>query len=169
MLDGTSTGRRCGSTISTRPERTTACCSAPKGGRLIPAYRLSLTSWEEAMRYAAMIMLAGTLSPFLADAIAAPDSVPPGGCRPVSERKSEVGCWVVADREIGELKNAKAFWHLETFPTREAAEAAKGPHGAVVEAYGKIWLLTIQDRADWRVTGGNHVSNIGPPPVMAGG
>ncbi len=120
------------------------------------------------MRHATTTMLAVMLSPFLADAIAATDSVPPGGCRPVGERESEVGCWVVADREIGELKNAQAFWHLDTFPTHQAAEAAKGPHGAVVEAYGKTWLLTIEDQADWRVAGGSHVSNIGPLPVVAG-
>jgi hypothetical protein len=61
------------------------------------------------MRYAMTIMLAVVPFAFLVDAIAAADSVPPGGCRPVSERNGEIGCWVVTDREIGELKNAKAF------------------------------------------------------------
>ena len=58
------------------------------------------------MGYATTIMLAIVLSPFT-DAIAATDSVPPGGCQPVSERKGEVGCWVIADREI---QLARAQW-----------------------------------------------------------
>ena len=120
------------------------------------------------MRYGTAITLGVMLFECLGGAIAATDSVPPGGCKPVSERTSEVGCWVIADHEIGELKNAQTFWHLDTFPTREAAEAAKGPHGTVVKAYGKTWLLTIKDKPDWRVTGGDHVSDIGPLPVVAG-
>src|SRR5947199_8242994 len=75
-------------------------------------------SAEVVMRYGAAIMLASILFVCLGDATAATDSVPPGGCKPVSERKSEVGCWVIADHEIGELKNAQTFWHLDTFPTR---------------------------------------------------
>jgi quercetin dioxygenase-like cupin family protein len=43
----------------------------------------------------------------------------------------------------------------------------KGPHGTVVESFGKVWLLTIEE-VDWRAAGGEHVAVIGPLPVTAG-
>ena len=37
----------------------------------------------------------------------------------------------------------------------------------MVEAFDKVWLLTIAD-AGWRSQGGTHVANIGPVPVKPG-
>ena len=93
---------------------------------------------------------------------AAAQSVHGGICRPVSERDQEVGCWIVSNEPIGELSGNKVFWHLDGFDTREAAEAAKGRRSTVLQALGKIWLLTIDD-ADWHASGGQHISTIGPP------
>jgi quercetin dioxygenase-like cupin family protein len=90
-----------------------------------------------------------------------------GGCRPVSQRTGEVGCWIIAHESIGQLTQSKFFWHLDVYPTRAAAEAAKGPHGTVVESLGKTWLLSIED-AGWRPVGGERVAEIGPLPVNAG-
>jgi quercetin dioxygenase-like cupin family protein len=56
------------------------------------------------------------------------------------------------------------FWHLDAFPTRAQAEAARGPRGTVVESLGKVWLFTI-DVAGWRSTNGQRVAEIGPLPV----
>ena len=96
-------------------------------------------------------------------------SAQPGGlCRPVSERKAEVGCWILSQDSVGVLSQPQAFWHLETFPTRAAALAAKTARGTVLESLGKVWLLTIE-RSDWRPNGGDHVATIGPLPVRAGG
>ena len=85
-------------------------------------------------------------------------------CRPVSERTGELGCWITAHASLGELPQAPIFWHLDTYPTRAEAEAAKGPRGTVVESLGKVWLLTI-DVAGWRPSGGARVAEIGPLPV----
>jgi hypothetical protein len=93
--------------------------------------------------------------------------VPGGLCKPVAERTSEVGCWIVAHDPVGRIAEAQVFWHLDTFPTRVAAEAAKGPRGTVVEALGKVWLLTIA-QSGWRAEGGARVAEIGPLPVKAG-
>lgn len=93
--------------------------------------------------------------------------VPGGVCKPVSERTSEVGCWIVANNAVGAFPAAEVFWHLETFPTRADAEAAKGPHGTVVESFGKIWLLTVE-RKGWHPDGGERVAEIGPIPIKAG-
>lgn len=82
-------------------------------------------------------------------------------CKPVSERAGDVGCWVMAVTPLGKLSRSSVFWHLDNYPSKDAAEAAKGPNGTVVEALGKIWLFTIAD-AGWRPSGGVRVAKIGP-------
>ena len=88
-------------------------------------------------------------------------------CQPVSQRTGELGCWIMATTVLGPLPEQPIFWHLDAFPTRAAAEAAKGPRGTVVESLGKVWLLTI-DGAGWRPSGGERVAEIGPLPASAG-
>ena len=90
-------------------------------------------------------------------------------CRPVGERArvGDVGCWIIAHGSMGQLAEPQVFWHLDTFPTRAAADAAKGPSGTVVESYDKVWLLTIEAKG-WRPSGGERINEIGPLPVVAG-
>jgi quercetin dioxygenase-like cupin family protein len=94
-------------------------------------------------------------------------AVPGGICKPVSERTGEVGCWIIAHEPIGQLNQSQIFWHLDVYPTRAAAEEAKGPQGAVVESLKKVWQLTIAD-AGWRPHGGERIAEIGPLPITAG-
>lgn len=89
-----------------------------------------------------------------------------GGCKPVNERTSEVGCWIIAHDPIGQLPS-QPFWYLDVYSTRAAAEAVKGPRGTVVESLGKIWLLTIE-KAGWRPAKGEHMAEIGPLPIVTG-
>ncbi len=90
-----------------------------------------------------------------------------GACIPASERAGRpYGCFILVAQPIGKLDHP-AFWHLETFATRAAAEKAKTAHGVVLEAFDKIWLLTIAD-AGWRSQGGAHVAEIGPIPAKPG-
>src|SRR3982751_6420480 len=100
----------------------------------------------------AVLLLA---SPSLAQPIAG------GSCRPVAERTQDIGCWILTNAAVGALTGTQTFWHLDAYSTRERAEAAKSEHGTVLEALGKIWLLTIQAQ-DWRAVGGEHVATIGP-------
>jgi quercetin dioxygenase-like cupin family protein len=88
----------------------------------------------------------------------------PRGCLPVSERTGDSGCWIMAREPLGQLSRAAVFWHLDTYPTRAAAEAAKVRRSTVVEALGNIWLFTIGD-AGWRPSGGTRVAEIGPLAV----
>jgi quercetin dioxygenase-like cupin family protein len=88
-------------------------------------------------------------------------------CRPVAERTAEVGCWIVAHDAVGPAAQPETFWHLDSYATRAAAEAAKGPHGSVVESLGKVWLLSIEPRG-WRPAGGERIAEIGPLLVTAG-
>src|SRR5689334_8198366 len=86
-------------------------------------------------------------------------------CRPIGERTADPGCWITAHSTLGVLPNAPLFWHLDTYPTRSAADAARGPRGTVVESLGRVWLLTV-DVSGWRpAAGGERVAEIGPLPV----
>ena len=88
-------------------------------------------------------------------------------CVPVSERAgTEFGCFIIATNPVGQLASF-AFWHLDTYPTQTAAEKAKTAAGVVVEALGKVWLLTIGP-SGWRAAGGTRVAEIGPLPTVAG-
>jgi hypothetical protein len=116
----------------------------------------------------ALALLASSWVTLLASDRASVQPVPGGTCQPVSERKGEIGCWILAHEQLGALPGSQTFWHLDTFPTREAAQAARGPHGTVVESLGKVWLLTIE-KADWRPSGGERVAEIGPLPIHARG
>ena len=88
------------------------------------------------------------------------------GCKPVSERTTEMGCWIASTDALGQLPQLPMFWHLDHYPTRAAAEAAKGSRGTVAQMLGKFWLLTIAEEG-WRPIGGEHVADIGPLPIDA--
>ena len=50
----------------------------------------------------------------------------PGGCETaVSERTTEVGCYLVASEDLGELPKAPLYWHLYNYPTRSLAEVSQ--------------------------------------------
>jgi quercetin dioxygenase-like cupin family protein len=93
--------------------------------------------------------------------------IPGGTCKPVGERTSEIGCWILVNAPIGHFQRSDVFWHLDAYPTRAAAEQAKGDHSQVVEAFGKTWLLTVE-REGWRATGAEHVADIGPLRIGPG-
>src|SRR6187402_1207247 len=64
-------------------------------------------------------------------------------CVPIAQRVQEAGCWIIVDEPVGRVSSEPVFWHLDTFPTRAAADAARRPGAAVIEALGKTWLMTI--------------------------
>jgi quercetin dioxygenase-like cupin family protein len=90
-----------------------------------------------------------------------------GNCHPVSERTTDVGCWIIAHQPLDELPPSPIFWYLDTYPTRADAEAANGPRSTVVESLGKVWLLTVETQG-WRPVKGERLAAIGPLPVTAG-
>jgi quercetin dioxygenase-like cupin family protein len=117
-------------------------------------------SWRREARKlgVAVLLLLAAVSPTFGQAHLRP-------CPPVSERTGEPGpTCSTASQKLGRLPQGPIFWHLDTYPTRAAAEAAKGPRGTVVESLGKIWLFTIAE-AGWRPSGGERVAEIGPLPV----
>src|SRR5512146_2596420 len=79
-------------------------------------------------------------------ASAVAQTTPPafGICKPAAQKKTpgDLGCWILGEQPVGRIGQPQAWWQLDVYPTRAAAEAAKGPHSAVFESMGKIWLLT---------------------------
>jgi hypothetical protein len=120
--------------------------------------------WNSAFSFSLffyLLLLAGTQ--LMAQGVA----VPGDPCKPVSTRTQEIGCWILADNPVGQFTKAEVFWHLDVYPTRTAAQADQGPRGVVVESFGKVWLMTIEDE-NWRSGHGNPVAKIGPLPIVAG-
>jgi len=113
------------------------------------------------MFFLGLLLLAG--EQLLAQGVATPGGV----CKPASERTQEVGCWILADDPVGQLKKSPVFWHLDGYSTRAEAQADKGPHGTVIESLGKVLLMTIEDEK-WRPAHGKRIAEIGPLPIVAG-
>jgi hypothetical protein len=88
-------------------------------------------------------------------------------CEPVSQRAGrELGCFITPRQELGRLpKDSALYWHLDAYPTRAAAQVAKGPRGTVVESLGRTWLFTIAG-ARWRPSAGERVIAVGPLPLI---
>jgi mannose-6-phosphate isomerase-like protein (cupin superfamily) len=90
-------------------------------------------------------------------------------CVPVAQRgDKELGCFVLANKELGSLPDEPLYWHLYVYQTRVAADAAKGDVGTVVESFGKIWLLAVTD-GSWSPSGGQRLARVGPLPISHGG
>ena len=107
------------------------------------------------------------LSTMLRPKISSAQTMVVQGCMPISQRTRELGCWVLTDAPMRALTKAQAFWHLDVYPTRAAAEADRGPRSTIVESLGKVWLLSIEGEA-WHPATGQRVSKIGPLPITAG-
>jgi len=90
-----------------------------------------------------------------------------GTCIPVAERAGRAfGCFITARQELGRLpETPPLFWHLDTYPSREAAAAAGAARSTVVESLGRVWLFTIAS-AEWRPRGGTRVARVGPLPLV---
>lgn len=90
-------------------------------------------------------------------------------CVPVAQRgDKELGCYVLANKELGSLADEPLYWHLYVYPTRAAADAAKGDVGTVVESFGNVWLLAVAG-GSWSPSGGQRLSRVGPLPISHGG
>lgn len=69
-----------------------------------------------------------------------------------------------AEVPLGIVSGGPLYWHIHEFPTRAAAEAARGPRGTVADVFGRHWLYTIAD-AEWRPGAGEKIARIGPLDV----
>src|SRR5437870_1534008 len=88
------------------------------------------------------------------------EDVPPG------EKRPEFGCFNVGVANGLHFNQPSVYWHLRTFPTRKAAEAAKSPTGIVVEEDGRVWLSEFGPRSA-RPRGGKAIAVAGPLKLPA--
>src|SRR5690349_15469690 len=94
-----------------------------------------------------------------------------GVCKPVVQRTSEIGCWILTDHLVGRISQAEVYWHLDRYADSAEAQRAResaGARSAVVHSLGRWWLMTLDDSA-WRPSHpGAHVAAIGPLRVALG-
>jgi quercetin dioxygenase-like cupin family protein len=81
--------------------------------------------------------------------------VPPG------EKRPEFGCFNVGTVKELQFRQPDVYWHLSTFGSRKAAEAARSANGIVVEEDGRVWLSEFGAR-DNAPRGGEAVAVVGP-------
>ena len=72
----------------------------------------------------------------------------------------------LAERKVAELPAGALFWRIETFPNRDAAQAAAGPWSLVGESDGKTWLFTLGPSGGG-TPGGTKVVELGPIPRVS--
>jgi mannose-6-phosphate isomerase-like protein (cupin superfamily) len=91
------------------------------------------------------------------------DDSPTPGKRPLN-----TDCAVLLHRNFDVLPPGPLVWRFENFPTTQAARDASTPASAVVEAGGKIWLLTLAAKGE-RSTGATFVTETDLlPPIPPG-
>lgn len=86
--------------------------------------------------------------------------VPPG------EKRPAFGCFNVATITGLHFDQASVYWHLRTFPSRKAAEAAKSATGIVVEEDGRVWLSEFGAQ-DSVTREGQSIAVVGPMQLPA--
>lgn len=88
-------------------------------------------------------------------------AVTPGEVRP------EFGCFKLGIAKNLRFDESTVFWHLQTYPSLAAANAAKSSSGIVVEEAGRVWLSEFGAK-DSASRGGHGVAVIGPLSLDAG-
>jgi quercetin dioxygenase-like cupin family protein len=87
---------------------------------------------------------------------------------PSGEKRPDFGCFNVGVATGLHFSQASVYWHLRTFPSRTAAEAAKSATGIVVEEDGRVWLSEFGAR-NRAPRGGQAVAVVGPLRLPAAG
>jgi len=101
-------------------------------------------------------------NPHVPDAVGCDDSPTPG------KRSLNTECAVLVHKNIDALPPGPLVWRFENFPTVDAAQRASTPASAVVEAGGKVWLLTLAAKGS-RSKGATFVAETELlPPIPSG-
>ena len=80
--------------------------------------------------------------PHVPGAVACNDSPTPG------KRPPNTDCAVLLHKTFGILPPGPLVWRFENFSTTDAAQRAATPASVVLEAAGKVWLLTLAAKGD---------------------
>ena len=100
--------------------------------------------------------------PHVHGAVACLDSPTPG------KRPPKTDCAILLHKNFPTLPTGPLVWRFDNFPTTNAALDASSPASAVVEAGGKVWLLTLAAKGD-RSKDGTFVAETEQlPPIPSG-
>jgi quercetin dioxygenase-like cupin family protein len=80
---------------------------------------------------------------------------------PAGQKRPEFGCFIVASSKGRQFSRSETYWHLQKFPNRAAAEAAKSANGIILEDQGQFWLSEFGPD-DIAPRGGDPTVIIGP-------
>ncbi len=83
-------------------------------------------------------------------------------------RSSDTGCQLLAKMKVSQFPDAPLFWHLNRFPSRNAAEATQVQNSLVVEAEGQAWLFSFAPKTA-APKAGELVASVGPLQLTANG
>lgn len=130
------------------------------------------------MRYLALSFVAacglyaGSFSTVQAQEVRAPNAklverLPVKCTEDSPERRGEEGCTILVRQPLTSSSSKPLYWHLDRFDSLDAAQNAAGRDGVAAEAFGSVWLMTVEaETGDHH--GGNHVSTIGPFSIQSG-
>jgi len=80
---------------------------------------------------------------------------------PAGQKRPDFGCFNVGTVTGLQFRQPAVYWHLRTFGSRSAADAAKSATGVVVEEDGRVWLSEFGPK-DMPSRGGEAIAVIGP-------
>jgi hypothetical protein len=101
-------------------------------------------------------------NPHMPGAVACIDSPTPG------KRPPGTDCAVLLQKKFSSLPPGPLVWRFENFPTSKAAQDASTPASVVVDAAGKVWLITLGAKGD-RSKGGTFVAETELLPTIPPG
>jgi quercetin dioxygenase-like cupin family protein len=84
---------------------------------------------------------------------------------PAGEKRPAFGCFNVGTVPGLHFDTRSVYWHLRTYPTRKAADAARSATGIVVEEDGRVWLSEFGAR-EQAPRGGDPVAVVGPLDLL---
>ncbi len=96
--------------------------------------------------------------PHMEGAVKCVESPTPG------KRPADTECAILMHKNFAALPQGLLVWRFENFPITEAARNASTLASAVVEAGGKVWLLTLAAKGS-RSKGGTFVAKTLHTPI----
>ena len=87
--------------------------------------------------------------------------------RPCSAEETIGPACLLTRQEVSKLPSGSLYWHLDQYASEADARHAAKPASTIVDAFGAVWLFTIEHK-EWRAKRGRHVAVIGPLPVDRG-
>ena len=84
------------------------------------------------------------------------------------KRPANMDCAIIAKTKFSSMPAGPLVWRFENFVTKEAAQGVATAASVVVEAAGKVWLLTLASKGG-RSKGGTFVAETDQlPPIPSG-